>query len=144
MEYLKSHNYPERYYNNELAQKSDKLYGFHYQLNTILFYYLFNQLRETAEKFLEVIESQEFNSNYSHLITRNEYDFEYPTVMHDEIFRYFDSRIAHFGMFHHLLNWLSDMGYSAGSLTVYKIKTIENCIKDLERFDFTYVDLLKN
>ncbi len=141
MDYLKSNNFPERFYNNPLVQKSDKVVGFHYQLPTILFYYLFNKLKETAIQFLSFIESDEFKSNYGHLVSQNEYDWEYPSVMHDEIFKYLDSKLPHFGMFHHLLNCLSEMGYSSGSMTIYKTKRIENCIENLERFDFKSVAL---
>ncbi|MTE27544.1 hypothetical protein [Winogradskyella ouciana] len=141
IDYLKSNNFPERFYNNPLVQKSDTVVGFHYQLPTILFYYLFNKLKKSAVLFLKFIETDEFKSNYSHLITRGEYDFEYPSVMHDELFKYLSSKIPNFGMFHHLLNWLSEMGYSSGSMTIYKTKRIENCIENLERFDFNNINI---
>jgi hypothetical protein len=141
LEYLKNNGFPEKFYNASLVKESERVYGFHYQLPTILFYYLFNQLKESAVQFLKFIETDQFKSKYGHLITKDEYNFEYPSFRHDELFKYFDSRIYQFGMFHHLLNWLSEMGYKSGNMTVYKIKQIENCIKNLARYDFDKVDL---
>ena len=136
IDYLKSNNFPENYYNNELVKKSDLLYGFHYQLPTILFYYLFDKLKEAAKHFLEIIDSSDFKYRYDYIVTRDEYNLEYPSSHHKEIFKYFDSNIQNFGMLHHLLNWLSDMSYSSGQMTIYKIKRLESCIKSLKKFSF--------
>ena len=56
LEYLKKHGYPEKYYDSELIKKSDIEIGFHYQLSDILFYYLFNQFKATATKFIKEID----------------------------------------------------------------------------------------
>ena len=141
LEYLKSNGFPEKFYDAPLVEKSETIYGFHYQLTTILFYFLFNKLKESAVQFLELIETEDFKSSYGHLITKGEYDLEYPSILHDEIFKYFEFRISNFEMFHHLLNWLSEIGYSSGSMTIYKTKRIENCIENLERFDFKNANL---
>lgn len=141
LDYLKNHGYPNKYYEEELVKESDLYYGFHYQLPTILFYYLFNRLKESAEFFLKEIESTNFKSNYGHFVKRDEYRFEYPNIMHQVIFKYLDTRIEDFYLLHHLMNWLSEMGYADTSMTVYKIKMLENQFKSLEGFDFENVDL---
>ncbi|RLJ97928.1 hypothetical protein [Tenacibaculum discolor] len=141
IDYLKANNFPERYYNNELVRKSDLLYGFHYQLPTILFYYLFNKLKDSAKHFLKLIDSNEFTSQYDYLVTRDEYNFKYPSSYHTEVFKYFETKILNFGMFHHLLNWLSDISYTTTQMTFYKTKRIQSCIENLTRFDFENVNL---
>ncbi|MCK7590608.1 hypothetical protein M0G43_08490 [Subsaxibacter sp. CAU 1640] len=141
-DYLIANGYPERYINNEMVKTSDTLFGFHYQVPTILFYYIFNGLKEAAIQFLKEIDSDNFKSLYGHMVSRDKYNFEYPSIMHDEIFKYFDSRIPNFNLLHHQLNWLSDMSYSDGSMTTYKILRLENCIENLKGFDFGNIDLI--
>jgi len=142
-DFLKTNGYSKVYYDASLVKKSESMFGFHYQLPTILFFYIFNCLKETAAQFLSVIKSKEFLSSYKLYIKTDRYNFEYPDMMHHEIFKYLNSTIPQFDMFLHLLNYLSDMGYSDGSMTVYKIERIKNCIKNLDGFNFTKVDLLK-
>lgn len=143
IDYLKANKFPENYYNNELVKKLNLLYGFHYQLPTILFYYLFYNLKDTAKHFLKLIDSSDFKSRYDDIVTRDGYNLVYPSSYHKEIFKYFDSNIQNFGMLHHLLNWLSDMSYSSGQTTIYKIKRIESCIENLKKFNFENNNLLK-
>ena len=143
IEYLKSNGYPDRYYNEELVKKSEKEYGFHYQLPTILYYYLFSHFKKAALHFLKEIDSKEFKSLFSHLVKRDKYLLQYPTHIHKEIFKYLDSRIQLFHLLHHQWNWLSDISYSDGSMTTYKIKRIDSCINNLEGFDFSKINLIQ-
>lgn len=141
LDYLKNNGYPEKFYNASLTKKSETEYGFHYQLPTILFDYLFFHFKETAIEFLNLIKSTEFKSTFGKMTTIDRYDFKYPSSMHDIVFKYFDSKIPHFNQFHHQLNWLTDMSYTNGYMTFYKIERIKNCIKNLERFDFGKINL---
>ena len=61
--------------------------------------------------------------------------------MHKEIFRYIDSRIEFFHLFHHQCNFLSDISYDDGGNTIYKIKRIESCLNNLNGFDLDNIDL---
>jgi hypothetical protein len=141
IEYLKSNNYPEKYYNAEVVKKSDTLYGFHYQLPNILFHYIFNQLKDAALQFLSVIESKEFKAEFNCCSMRDKYIFQYPTHMHDQIFKYLDSRIENFYLLHHQFNFLSDISYNDGRTTIYKLKRIEKVIDSLKGFDFKKINL---
>tara|TARA_R110000868_G_scaffold29420_9_gene109472 strand:- start:4401 stop:5039 length:639 start_codon:yes stop_codon:yes gene_type:complete len=141
LSYLKSHNYTEVFYDAELVKKSEKEYAFHYQLSTILFFYIFNHLKYVAKKFLEEIESKEFKLAFGRWIKSDEYLFQYPTHMHNEIFEHLSARIKYFDLLHHLFNWLSDISYHDGSTTIYKVKRIKNCISDLDGFDFEQINL---
>lgn len=141
IEYLKSNNYPEKYYNAELIKKSEIEYGFHYQLPQILFYFLFNQLKDAAKQFLKEIVSEEFKSKFGYCIKKDDYLFQYPSSMHEQIFKYLDSRIQYFDILHHQLNFLSDISYDDGRTTLFKTKRIESCISSLDGFNFSEINL---
>ncbi len=141
IEYLKLNNYPEQYFDSEVVKKSDTLYGFHYQLPTILFNYIFNQLKGAAIQFLALIEAQEFKAEFNDLTRRDEYVFQYPTHMHNQVFKYLNSRIENFYLLHHQFNFLSDISYNDGRTTIYKVKRIEKMIDSLNGFDFNKINL---
>lgn len=141
LEYLKSNNYPQKYYNAELVKTSGTEFGFHYQLPTILFHYILNELKDSAKQFLMVIESEEFKSAFGYCIKHDEHLFQYPTHMHEQIFKYLHSKIPHFDILHHQFNWLSDISYNDGRTTLYKTKRIESCIANLDSFDFSKINL---
>lgn len=140
-EYLKSNGYHERYYHEELVKKSEKEYGFHYQLPTILFYYIFDHLKDAATQFLKVIESGELKSVYGYSVKKDEYLFQYPSDMYNEIFNYLNTRIVNFHLLHHQFNFLSDISYNDGRTILYKTKRIKNCITNLDGFDFSKINL---
>lgn len=133
--YLETINDDNHYYNSKTVLETEKTLNVHTEFSMVLFYFLINELKDSLNKFIEVLESDAFKSEFGGFLTFEEKKFHYCLSSHQKIYKFMKDNVENFDLIFHLFNETnSGFLYVTENRMVLKLAAIKDLLETNSKF----------